>query len=135
MYLIVLLYCALYGSWSVVADNSDEVSVQTTDVFGFVGIGYNILSGNPEGDFNIGGLDPGFKLAREIFKRTYDEGKTAVYEGEEIAIPDQMEYQSAYSCSSVETSYSYIGAKSYQDKLSINVKVKGKWVVINCTMS
>ena len=129
-YPVILLYCSL--SAICVADNShsvqiDDVSVQDEDIFGFVGIGYDLLHGNPEGDYNLGGIDPGFKLARNIFKRTYDQNKKVTYEGREVLIPDQMDYQSVYGCSSVEVATAYSGAFSYQKKLSTNVDTSGKY--------
>lgn len=97
----------------------------TTSVEDFVGIGYDLLKGNPEGDFTEGGIDPGYRLSRNIFKRTYEEGKEGLYNGETVKIPDQMEYQTLSSCSSKETTSVYHGTESYQKKLDINTDVEG----------
>lgn len=44
----------------------------------FVGVGYNILKGNPKGgDISIGGVDPGLMLTRKIFKLTYKKEKSS----------------------------------------------------------
>ncbi len=37
----------------------------------YAGMGYNLLQANPEGDFNRGGVDPGIKTTRFVFKHTY----------------------------------------------------------------
>lgn len=101
------------------------VGIFGTDVEDFVGIGYDLLRGNPEGDFNEGGIDPGYRLARNIFKRTYEEGKEDLYNGNTVKIPDQMAYQPLSSCSSKETARIFHGTESYQSKLDISTDVEG----------
>ena len=102
------------------------VGSTSTRLVGFVGIGYDLLKGNPEGDFNQGGIDPGYKLARNILKRTYTKNKEASFNGETIKIPDQMAYHPVSSCSSVESISVYTGTKRYQRKLDINTEVGGQ---------
>ena len=98
----------------------------STRLVGFVGIGYDLLRGNPEGDFDKGGIDPGYRLARNILKRTYTKHKGARFNGEYIDIPDQMEYHPVSSCSSVESVSVYTGAESYQKKLDVNLETSGQ---------
>ena len=44
----------------------------------FVGVGYNILRGNPEeGDKGRGGVDPGILTTRRLFQITWDENRKA----------------------------------------------------------
>ena len=130
-YVATLFYCSLFVSLSESAPIDQyggsilKDGGESTNLVGFVGIGYDLLEGNPEGDFDRGGLDPGFKLAQNIFKVTYDEGKEVTFEGSVIALPDQMEYQATYSCSSVEDSYTFSGTESYQEKLDVNVDASG----------
>ena len=38
----------------------DQLSLVTH----YAGVGYNIIRGNPEGDFNRGGIDAGIKVTR-----------------------------------------------------------------------
>ena len=45
----------------------------------YAGMGYNALQANPEGDFYSGGIDPGIKTTRLIFKHTYSDGKRTFY--------------------------------------------------------
>ena len=38
----------------------------------FVGVAYDLLEGNPDGDLKTGGKDPGIKLAHHVLKLTYN---------------------------------------------------------------
>eukprot|EP00057_Strongylocentrotus_purpuratus_P016342 XP_011670816.1 PREDICTED: uncharacterized protein LOC754760 [Strongylocentrotus purpuratus] len=93
----------------------------------YVGVGYNIIDGNPEGgDLNTGGVDPGLLLSRKIFKFTYDEGKKTFDQSSRI--PDEVSYlkqQNPYSKSSLST---FFGTKSYAAKLAAQVEVSGGYV-------
>ena len=100
----------------------------TDSLIGFVGIGYDLLKGNPEGDFNIGGVDKGYRAAHNILKRTYAEGKETTFQGEVVNLPDQMQYQPLSSCSSVASTSVFSGTESYQKKLDINTEVSGESV-------
>ena len=55
----------------------DQLSLVTR----YAGMGYNVLEANPEGDFNRGGIDPGIKTTRFVFKHTYNDGNRAHYRG------------------------------------------------------
>lgn len=91
----------------------------------FVAIGYNLLNGNPDGDFSRGGLDPGLRLTRRIFKLTYNRSKTIYYKGQSASIPDQVDFQHSPSCASGQRVNVYSGTASYQKKLSKNLNVGG----------
>lgn len=60
----------------VVFEGDDEVvndALSTpAGIRNFVGIGYNIIDGNPEGGDLLGGVDPGLLTNRPILKLTYD---------------------------------------------------------------
>ncbi|XP_067676943.1 uncharacterized protein [Haliotis asinina] len=75
----------------------------------YVGIGYNLLKANPEGEDTVprGGIDPGVLLTRHIFKLTGKDPPEA-----EIA-------QGRLDCATEE--YVYFGQKSYQNMLSRRV--------------
>lgn len=75
----------------------------------FVGIGYNLLKANPEGEDTVprGGIDPGLLLTRNILKLT---GKDP---------PEAQFVQGRNVCSSEE--HIYYGQKSYQSMLSRRV--------------
>ena len=80
----------------------------------YAGMPYNLIYGNPEGDYEIGSMDPGLELTHPIIEFTYDEGKTAIYNGMEYQVPDQVEFSSAESCAAIESTTAYSGSKSYQ---------------------
>lgn len=101
----------------------DENSINV--VTDYISIGYNLLEGNPEGEFSEGGLDPGLNLARKIFKFTFEEEKTGAYHGQVVNIPDQITFKEVNSCASKESVKLFSGTKSYQEKLDIKVKVEG----------
>ncbi|XP_071095969.1 uncharacterized protein [Haliotis cracherodii] len=75
----------------------------------FVGIGYNLLKANPEGEDTVprGGIDPGLLLTRNILKLT---GKDP---------PEAQFVQGRNVCASEE--HIYYGQKSYQSMLSRRV--------------
>ena len=45
----------------------------------YVGVGYDLIKGSPEGEFNGGGGDPGIKITRHIYDFTYDRNRKAFY--------------------------------------------------------
>ena len=92
----------------------------------YVGVGYNLLRGNPEGDYDRGGIDPGIKITQHIFKFSYyDQGKKAYYRGSENNVPYQVGFQKFSSCSASNMLSAYSGEKSYQRQLSVNVESQG----------
>ena len=76
-------------------DESDDVELMQADALStvtrYVGVGYNLLRGNPEGDYDRGGIDPGIKITKHILKFTYDQGKQAFYRGATNNLPDQVQ--------------------------------------------
>lgn len=82
----------------------------------FIGVGYNLLLGNPEGGTEKGSLDPGFRTNWRILKLTCNDRSEN---------PDQIAYSSR---SSEETKHGVKivgGTKSYQEKFCNDVKVEG----------
>lgn len=57
--------------------NAIEETDQLTTITRYVGVGYNLLRGSPDGDFERGGVDPGILSTGVIFEFTYDKGKEA----------------------------------------------------------
>lgn len=91
----------------------------------FLGVGYNILKGNPDGGkLSNGGVDPGLLLTRKIFKLTWNTKKTSV-DGK-FRVPDQVVFVHRSSCGDRTTNEVFAGVKSYQDKLKEDVKVSGE---------
>jgi len=91
----------------------------------FLGVGYNILKGNPDGGkLSNGGVDPGLLSTRKIFKLTWNTKKTSV-DGK-FRVPDQVVFVHRSSCIEKTTNEVFSGVKSYQDKLKEDVKVSGE---------
>nr|AAC28440.1 apextrin [Heliocidaris erythrogramma] len=87
----------------------------------YIGIGYNIIDGNPEGDNRVaGGVDPGLLVSRRIFELTYDNGKTT--NDNEYRVPDEVEFQQRSSSFTSKETDTFYGTKSYAKKLSHQVQ-------------
>lgn len=107
----------------VETEQADELSLVTR----YAGMGYNLLTGNPEGDFSIGGADPGIKTTKFIFKHTYTKGdeNDAYYRGHTLKVPDQVTFLMTAGCSSSQRSDAYSGQASYREELLQNVDASG----------
>ncbi|XP_071950812.1 uncharacterized protein [Antedon mediterranea] len=82
----------------------------------FLGIGYNVLDGNPDGsDIAIGGVDPGLLTTRKVFKMTFDNGKLS--SDNQYSVPDQVTFVPRSSCSNSVSQEIFWGTESYQQKL------------------
>lgn len=99
----------------------DQLSLVTR----YAGTGYNLVRGNPEGDFNLGGVDPGIRTTQEIFAHTYTSRKKAFYRGRVMQVPDQVNFHMSQSCGSSHTVQAYSGRKSYMKELQNSVGVSG----------
>ncbi|KAM7438653.1 hypothetical protein ABFA07_011865 [Porites harrisoni] len=90
----------------------------------FLGVGYNLLKGNPEGgDLSNGGIDPGLLFTRKVFKLSYDTNKLSV--GQQYMIPDQVSFAPRSSCVTTTKKEVISGSKSYQKKLAVDVSANG----------
>ena len=99
--------------------------VKTAKGLRFLGVGYNILKGNPDGGkLSNGGVDPGLLSSRKIFKLTWDTKKTSV--DRRYRVPDQVVFVHRSSCVETTTNEVFSGAKSYQDKLKVDVEASGE---------
>ena len=99
----------------------DQLSLVTR----YTGVGYNIIRGNPEGDFDRGGVDPGIKTIHEIFDLTYKRGKQAFYQGKAMDVPDQVSFHVSQSCAASHSVKAFSGRKSYMKQLDRSVSVSG----------
>lgn len=91
----------------------------------FLGVGYNLLKGNPEGgDLSNGGIDPGLLFTRKVLKLSYDTNKLSV--GQQYMIPDQVTFAPKSSGVTTTKKEVFSGSKSYQKKLSVDVSANGK---------
>ncbi|XP_065931307.1 uncharacterized protein [Magallana gigas] len=80
----------------------------------YIGVGYNMLTGNPDGSLvTNGGVDPGLLYTRKILEVT----------GHDSPMRVQIEHR--HSCAQQNTTSMYFGTKSYQDKLKMNFKSSG----------
>ena len=99
--------------------------VNTAKGLRFLGVGYNILKGNPDGGkLSLGGVDPGLLSTRKIFKLTWDKNKTSV-DGL-YRVPDQVVFVHRSSCAETTSNEVFSGAKSYQNKLKVDVEASGE---------
>lgn len=100
--------------------------VNTAKGLRFLGVGYNILKGNPDGSkLSLGGVDPGLLSTRKIFKLTWDKNKTSV-DGL-YRVPDQVVFVHRSSCAETTSNEVFSGAKSYQNKLKVDVEASGDY--------
>ena len=88
-----------------------------------VGIGYNLIYGNPDGADNLAGRDPGLKYIHQILDITYSDGASTTINGVEYCVPDQVSTVPLTSCSYDEETYLFAGTASYQDVFSSQVAV------------
>ena len=113
----------LQDIWSAMSEYAD---MQERDalypITRYAGMGYNFLRGNPEGDFNLGGKDPGILNTRWIFNLTYTMGREGYYGGKTVAVPDQVNFHPMESRSKKSSTKAYSGQTSYQKELERNIK-------------
>ena len=110
----------LLDIWSISDANMQERDA-LYPITRYAGMGYNFLRGNPEGDFNLGGKDPGIQSTRWIFNLTYSMGREGFYRGNTVAIPDQVNFHPTQSCMSQSSTRAYSGQTSYQNELERNI--------------
>ena len=88
----------------------------------FIGVGYNLLDGNPQGVHGLGGFDPGFRDTYRVLQLTYDQEKRSQDRLHSVA--DQVAVSEQLSCSSSSERKAYTGAKGYQHDLSRSVDTR-----------
>ncbi|KAK3732206.1 hypothetical protein RRG08_026588 [Elysia crispata] len=77
----------------------------------FLGVGYNLLTGNPDGGLlSRGGIDPGLLYTRKIL---------------DLSQPYAVQSESRQSCAQTRQTSVFYGGKSYQNKLKRGVSVGG----------
>ena len=102
------LAAMLESDEEIAQEQIDKLSLVTR----YTGTGYNLVRGNPEGDFNRGGIDPGIRTTNEIFSHTYTMGKKAFYLGRGMDVPDQVKFHMTHSCAASQSVQAYSGKKS-----------------------
>lgn len=103
----------------------EEAADQLTSIVRYVGVGYNLLKGSPDGSFAKGGEDPGILITQVIFEFTYEKGKEDYYLEKTVQVPDQVNFHATASCSAENRTSVYSGAKSYQDSLNFGINPSG----------
>ena len=113
-------FCVLLVTLGVAVTQASN-NVSRAKGLQFIGVGYNLLKGNPEGgELSRGGVDPGLLLTRKIFKLTFNTNKVSV-DGQ-ISVPDQVVFEHRTSCVESDRKEMFCGAKSYQDELKVDVE-------------
>ena len=93
-------------------------------VTNFIGIGYNLIDGNPEGgDMSDGGVDPGFLTTRRVFGLTYDDEHLT--SDLQYQVPDQVVFTPRSSCVRTSEQETVYGTESYTKKISVDVSMSG----------
>ena len=105
----------------IALEQVDQLSLLTR----YAGMGYNLITGNPEGSYKLGGLDPGIKTTRYIVDHTYNQNRVSFYRGKEHHVPDQVEFHMSDTCTTTYSTQAYSGESSYRDELSLSVGVTG----------
>ncbi|XP_064404273.1 uncharacterized protein LOC135349653 isoform X2 [Halichondria panicea] len=109
-------------------DQTAEIEINSASlVTRYAGMGYNLLQANPEGDFNRGGVDPGIKTTRFVFKQTYSQGNNIFYQGRRMQVPDQVTFHQTHSCVQTHSTKAYSGQASYRKELSLNVEAAASY--------
>ena len=121
-----MLFCVFLAILGAAVVTGQDGSLTAPSGVSFVGIGYNIVEGNPGGDDKKhGGIDHGLLVSRKIFSLTY---KTNELTGDSRhKVPDQIAFSPRLSCvEDKETKASIVfGSKSYQSKLKADVEASG----------
>ena len=122
------------ADFAAMLESDEEIAQEQIDqlslVTHYTGTGYNLVRGNPEGDFNRGGIDPGIRTTNEIFSHTYTMGKKAFYLGKGMDVPDQVKFHMTHSCAASQSVQAYSGRKSYMKELDRSVSVSGMLKII-----
>lgn len=91
----------------------------------FIGVGYHLINGNPEGgDANNGGIDPGLLSTRQILALTFDEGR--ITNG--FPVPDEVTFSPRQSCVKESSQSTFYGTRSYQNSLRVGVSVSVRYL-------
>jgi len=91
----------------------------------FVGVGYNLLEGNPEGgDLSNGGADSGLLSTRKVFKLTWNNNKVSV--DKKYVVPDQVSFAPRESRVTTNKKEVFSVFKRYQEKLNLDVEATGE---------
>ena len=84
------------------------------DAYKYVGVGYRLLGGNPDGNAAGGGRDPGILSTRSILKLTYNNQNT-------------FNFKTHANALETETKSVVYGTKSYKKELEVDVKAESKY--------
>ncbi|KAJ8023274.1 hypothetical protein HOLleu_35640 [Holothuria leucospilota] len=93
----------------------------------YIGVGYNLVKGNPEGGtLQNGGVDPGILPTRRILNLSYEEEHFTA--DRRFKVPYEVQFSPRQSCVT-ETSISvFSGGQSYQRQLSVGVTASASFL-------
>ena len=94
---------------------------EISNVSRLVTLGYNLIRGSPEGEFEAGGNDVGIKPANQIFKFTFKLNSS-------FNVPDQVNYTVHPNYNQTLSKSVYVGGQSYRDGLADGVSASGTYV-------
>ena len=119
-----MLFCVFLAILGAAVVTGQDGSLTAPSGVSFVGIGYNIVEGNPEGDDKKhGGIDHGLLVSRKIFSLTY---KTNELTGDSrYKLPDQIAFSSRLSCVEDKETKTSIVFGSKSSKLKADVEASG----------
>ena len=84
------------------------------DASKYVGVGYQLLLGNPDGNTAGGGRDPGILSTHNILALTYNNQNT-------------FNFKTHANALETETKSVVYGTKSYKEELEVDVKAESKY--------
>ena len=88
-----MLFCVFLAILGAAVVTGQDGSLTAPSGVSFVGIGYNIVEGNPGGDDKKhGGIDHGLLVSRKIFSLTYKTNKLT--SDSRYKVPDQIAFSS-----------------------------------------
>ncbi|XP_078382388.1 uncharacterized protein LOC144665088 [Oculina patagonica] len=118
------IFLITLGVAVVAHSDSGDDDVDTAKGLTYLGVGYDVLKGNPEGgELSLGGVDPGLRSTRRILQLTWDNQDTTV-DGK-YRVPDQVSFAHHESCVQQSKHQMYSGGRSYQKKLMEDVQHTG----------
>ena len=110
-------------------EEADDSALPTPDGIAFIGSGYDLVRGNPDGqEIKNGGVEPGLLPAKRILEISYEKGRKS--DNNKYLVPDQIRFVVRNSCASSKTHSIITNSNSYQKELKVSVTAEGDYC--NC---
>ncbi|KXJ23582.1 hypothetical protein AC249_AIPGENE12434 [Exaiptasia diaphana] len=105
---------------------SDDSPLPSPAGLSFIGSGYDLIRGNPDGqDIANGGVDPGLLPAKRILRLSYKEDKRS--DNNKYLVPDQIRFTVRDSCVSTKKHDIVANSAAYQKELKVSVSVEAEY--------